>query len=190
MTHRRRTSRRRAFTLVETIATLAIIGVVSLAVSRLLYTATDAYSQIGARADLANQMSLAMDRMVIELRRIDSTSSSGAVGPSISAFTASQIDFVSGGSSFTLAYNSGTQTVAFLGAAGVTSTLMPNVSSFTITPLNAVGTAIATPVSAANLPLIRSIRIQMTCSNTTLNISEILRTQIYIRSMMVGSGAP
>lgn len=181
---------RRAFTLVETIATIAILGIVSLAVSRLIYTATDAYAQIGTRADMAGQMSLAMDRVVIELRRIDSTTVSTVIAPHVTACTSSQIDFVSGGSSFTLAYNSGTRNLAFLGAAGVTSTLMPNVSSFTITPLNSVGAAIATPVSAANLPLIRSIRIDMTCSNTTLNITESLRTQVYIRSMMVGSGAP
>lgn len=181
-THPRHT--RHAFTLVETIATIVIISIVSVLSSRLILEGAARYTDATTRSDLHNQASAALERIVQELRSMQKDSASTV--PSISSgFTASTITFTGlSGASTTITYDSVSSSVT-LTQAGNTGTLLTNCSAFSLTYADKDNSAVAPGASRDN---IRRVTISLTV--TRAGISETLRTKVYIRAMMAGSGAP
>lgn len=176
----------RAFTLVEAVATIAVLSVVGLASSRLILESSARYTDAVTRSQLHASASGAISRIVTELRAISPDSGVSPAAPDIdSSFSSTSLSFAgSGGASRTIAYNSGAGTITISGSAAASQTLATDCTAFSLSYLDSTGGTI-TPGSGSTL--IRRIVVQFTL--TRGGVSETIRTSVYIRSMMSGSGA-
>lgn len=174
---------RRAFTLVEAIATIAILATLSVISSRLILESSARYTDAATRADLNTRASAAMQRVVSELRSMQKDPST--VVPSItSAFSATSVIFTNAsGVSTTISYNSGTSTLSIT-LGGTTSTLLTNCSSFALAYADKDNAAVSPGGNRDNIR-----RVSITITATQGGISETIRTTVYIRALMAGSGA-
>lgn len=181
--HRARANSRRAFTLVEAIATISILAVLSVVSSRLILESSARYTDTTLRSSLNARASAAMQRIVQDLRSMQRDPS--AVVPSItSAFAANSITFTnSSGQTTTFSHNSGTSTLSIT-IDGTTSTLLANCSAFTLAYADKDNAAVAVGASRDNIR-----RITITITVTQGGVTETLRTGVYIRAMVAGSGA-
>ena len=85
-THRSRRDRR-SFTLVESIATIVVLAIVSSVSSGVILQATDGYVDATTKAQLHTEASTAMDRMVREIRKIPLDPAAAGIAPDIPLFT-------------------------------------------------------------------------------------------------------
>ncbi|MBI2345926.1 MAG: type II secretion system protein [Deltaproteobacteria bacterium] len=65
--------RKRAFTLVELILTISVMGIIALAVGQLLVVGLGTYISVRSRSGAIQQARIAMDRMLDELQRLPAT---------------------------------------------------------------------------------------------------------------------
>jgi prepilin-type N-terminal cleavage/methylation domain-containing protein len=165
--------RRPAFTLVETIATMAILAVVGSMASSLVYTAIRSYSDAGMTAQLQDELSVAMERMVRELRGVGLASGT----PDISSVTASSITWNTN-SSLTLASGE----LRYSAAGGAAQVLLTGVTEFSVSAFDESDAAMAGTLSGASCAPVRRIQIQVTIARS--GRSQTLRSRIFIRSMM------
>ncbi len=181
-----RPTRLRAFTLVEAITTIAIVGVVGSIAVTLVRTAIDVYEDSAIRADLSTQLSTAMERVATELRTIGPSSASGSVGPDISALTSTSITFNSGAAARTITRTG--SNLLLTGGAASNIPLAQNVSTFTLQGYDKSNVALPASPSAGQIATLRRIEITLTATRGT--VSETLRTRVFIRPLAAGSGAP
>lgn len=175
---------RSAFTLVEAIATIAIVATLSVLSSRLILEGASRFSDATIRVDLHNQASGALDRIVQDLRSMQKDSGSTVVPSIASGFTATSVTFNdSAGTATTISYDPSTSIVS-ISQPGVTSTLLSNCTAFSLAYADKDNATVSPGSSRDN---IRRITISLTVTRS--GISESLRTKIYIRAMMAGSGA-
>lgn len=181
MGHARAHRRGRGFTLVEAVATMTVLAVVSVAASRIIFAATDAYAGAAATSHLSTEASAAMERIAAELRALPSRTGSPGT-PWIDSVTATSIAW--GGTS-SLSRSGSIVTLTIDGAAA--GTLLADVSGFTIACYDQNGQALAQTLSGAACDAVRRIEITLTLSRS--GASETLRTRIFPRAASAG-GAP
>lgn len=175
MPHPRRPVRR-AFTLVELIATMAILAALGSVISVIVSTSVNGYTRASTNAQLHSELSIALDRIDQMLRFIPP---SAAGDPDISSVTATSITW-STNWALTL---SGTQ-LLLSEAGGPSSILLKDVSAFSVTAYDQSNTALAASLSGGACDSIRRIRVSITLTRS--GVSETLRTKVFIRSMMSG----
>lgn len=173
---------RRGFTLVELVASMVIIATVGTLGATIIYTAMNGFFQASTRAQLQCELATALDRIAQELHDIPNDSSASSLAPDIASVSASSISWNTG-YALTL---SGTN-LMFSDNGASSALLLPNVSAFTIQTYDESNTALGASLSGTGCDAIR--RIQITITMTQSNISETLRTKIFVRSMMSGSGS-
>lgn len=174
----------RAFTLVEAICTIVIVGVVGVLSSRLVLAASDQYLTAARRAELSNAMSAAMERLTTELRAVPAVSLASLTVPDLTSLTATELlwraaDGSARGLSFTnntLVWTEGT----------ATSVLLSDVTSFSIAPADSVRAALTPPLVVGLLGSVRRVTITITC--TRGGVSETLRTTVFLRAGIAGGG--
>jgi len=171
---------RRGFTLVEAIATMAILAVVSLSASRIIFAASDAYATDATRSQLTLDLSAAMERIASELRAVPSRESAPGT-PWIDAVSVNAITYGDGSE---LEYLE--ETLTLLSGDGPACILLKNVASFSLACFDEAGQAIALPVTGAGCNSIR--RIQVTVSCTRHGVTETLRTRVFLRCAAGQSG--
>lgn len=181
MAARKRTSRT-GFTLVEAIATMTILAVVSLGASRIIFAAVDAYAADATRAELTLDLSAAMERIAAELRSIPSRS--GRPGtPWIDEVSTSAIVF---GGSMAIELD-GTE-LTLTAAGSDARPLIGDVSSFTLVCFDGLGQPLGLPLMTG--PACDQVRrIQVSVTRTVNGVSETLRTRVYLRCTMAGGGS-
>lgn len=172
---------RRGFTLVEAIATMTILAVVSVGASRIIFAAVDAYAADATRAELTMDLSAAFERMTAELRSIPSRGGQPGT-PWIDTVSASSIEY-GDGASIEL---SGTDLVLTTGD-GAPRRLLSGVSAFTLVCLDESGQPLTLPLAGTGCDQIR--RVQLTVTRTRNGVSETLRTRVYLRCAMAGGGS-
>jgi prepilin-type N-terminal cleavage/methylation domain-containing protein len=163
----------RGFTLVESIATMAVLGVVFAASSRLLYAAFDGYSAGAVRAGMAAELSSAIDRVTNELRDIQAGSGEG--GADIASVTASSITWETN-SSLSL---TGTSLV-LTEAGGTPRILLGEVSGFVVQTYDAGGSLLGASLSGAACQSIQ--RVMVTISVARSGVTETMRTMVCLRA--------
>jgi prepilin-type N-terminal cleavage/methylation domain-containing protein len=180
MSTARRTTRR-GFTLVEAVATITILAVVSMTASRIIFAAADAYAGEATRAELTLDLSAAMERIAGELRAIPSRDASPGT-PWIDVATASGVTF---GNGSRLALVSDRLELTIEG--GPARALLEDVAAFELTYFDEAGQPINAPVAGAARDTIRRIGVSVTRGKH--GVVEQLRTRVYIRSAAAGGGA-
>ncbi|MEM7229573.1 MAG: prepilin-type N-terminal cleavage/methylation domain-containing protein [Planctomycetota bacterium] len=180
MTQRRR-HHDAGFTLVELVATIVILAVVSAASSRLLLDASENFADASEHALLHSESSIALDRLVRELRAIDNEDVSGERVPIIDSIAASAITWEST-SSLTL---SGTDLQLTL-SGGTTRTILGNVTAFTLEAFDESNAALSLPRTGDDCHAVRRIRVTVTTSRN--GVTDTMSGKVFIRSMQLPTG--
>ena len=170
----------RAFTLVETIAALVVIGTIGSVSSGLIYSAVDSYRTASTTAQLHSDCSGALDRLSKALWSIPRDSTASVVAPQISSVTATSIAW-SGNWSLSL---SGTQ-LLLTEPGGTAQPIHENVTSFSLACFDENNSALAANLSGSATQAIRRIQVNVTVSRQ--GVTQSLRTRAFIRSTMSGA---
>jgi len=171
---------RRAFTLVEVIATIVVLAVVGSIASRTVLTATDGYMKAATQAQLHSELSIALDRIMRELREMPIKTSYASIAPDIASVSSTAITWRTN-YSLTL---SGSQ-LMFVENGSASSILLENVTAFSITTYNESNAALSSSLSGAGCDPIRRIAVQITVQRS--GITESLSAKVFIRSTMKGA---
>lgn len=172
--------KRRGFTLIESIATLTVLGVLAGVSANLIYTATASYRDAATRAQLSSETSVAMERVCHRLTSISRDTSAAVVAPLISSVTPTSIAW---NSNYSLTLSGSQLMLVENGSAS--RILLDNVTSFSVSAFNESNGALAGNLSGAATQAVRRIRIQVTAQRQ--GVSETMRTKIFIRSTMSGA---
>lgn len=182
--HGIRARERRAFTLVETIATLVVIGILSVLSSRLVVDASDQYLGAVSRARLCGEMSSALERLTSELRSIPIRTASDPVAPDVTSVSPTSIAWNDGVAARTLTL-SGTDLVST--SAGASGVLLQDVASFALSAFDESDAPLAGTLSGSACDAIRRLEITITCARG--GVQETLRTLVFLRAGIEGGGS-
>ena len=170
-------ARRRAFTLVELIASMSVLAIVASVGAGVVWTAAGQYADGAESVRLHSETSVAMDRIVRALRSVDAES---ATAPAIDTVTASSIAWNTD-CSLTL---SGTD-LLLTEDGGAPGVLLRGVTTLSVTAYDADNAAMGASLTGAACDDIRRISITITASSGA--VSETIRTRVYLRCMMLES---
>ncbi|MHC5023415.1 MAG: PilW family protein, partial [Planctomycetota bacterium] len=79
---------RRGFTLIEAVATILVLGVVGTGTSMILLSSVESYLDGAAAAQLHSEASIALDRLMREVRMIELDSGASGIAPNIDSMSA------------------------------------------------------------------------------------------------------
>ncbi len=172
---------RQGFTLIELISTIVILGVIGTAASGIIFTATDGYVQAATRAQLHSELSIALDRCIRELRGIQLDGDTSGIAPDIDSVAATSIVW-DDDSSLALSGSNLMLTIAGGGAA----VLLADVTAFSVQMYDEDNAALGATLSGAACDNIRRVSLEATIERS--GVSDTLRTKVFLRSTMYGSG--
>jgi hypothetical protein len=179
MKPRRRSSIRRAFTLVELVATMTVLGAMGSVVSVVLTSAIDGYTRASTAAQLNGELSIAMDRIDQLLRYIPYN---GVSGPDIVSVTASSISWQA---NWSLTLVGGEVLLSENG--GSAAVLLSDVTSLSVQAYDENNIALAANLSGSACDPIR--RIAITIAMQRNGVADTLKTRVFLRAMATGAGA-
>jgi prepilin-type N-terminal cleavage/methylation domain-containing protein len=165
------------FTLIETIAAIVVLAVVMGLASRVIFAAGNAYTASAIRSRLTSDMTVAMERLELELRNIPAEAGSSPAVADISAVGASSITFGGGGLSV-----SGSSLVLTPAAGGSAVTILNGVTSLDVQTYDASGTALGATLSGTGCDAIRQVEVTVTASRA--GVSRTMRTRVCLRSLV------
>ncbi len=178
---RRHLATLRGFTLIESIATMVVLAVLGSITSMLILTEVDGYSDAATSAQLHGEASIALDRAVRELRKIDLDSAAAGVAPNISSVTATSIAWEPN-SSLSL---SGAQ-LMFVDNGAAAAIMLADVTAFSVGTYDEDNAALAASLTGDACDPIRRIVLDVTLARS--GASESLRPKLFIRSTLSGGG--
>jgi prepilin-type N-terminal cleavage/methylation domain-containing protein len=165
---------RRGFTLVELIATIAILASVSVVASGIVMEATDHYVVAKATSELHTEMSIAMDRALREIRAIGLDTSASGIAPDIDSTTLASLDW-DDDSSLTKV---GSDVVLVLDN-NPGYVLMTDVTTMNIRKYNESNVQVGPTLVAAACDPIRRVEITLTAQRQ--GVSHTLRGRVFLR---------
>lgn len=190
MTHPTRRCRvRSGFTLIESIATIVMLAILGSIASFLVVDAVDGYVSASGSAQLHAEASLAMDRMMRELRKIElDPALDPTVAPHIDAVTANSINWWEegvGAHSLSWSATAGDPLMlAIDGAAAII--LIDDITGFTVSTFDAANLALPAVPTEPERETIRRIAVAVTIQRS--GITQSVQTKVFIRSTMSGGG--
>lgn len=185
MTRRTAPFRRAAFTLVELLAAMVVVGVIGAFGAMTLQRAAAVNTGIAARATLYADASALMDRLT---RKVQSTAiRSGDTVPSFATFTTTNLTWDDASA---LAYNATAQTVTLIdvaagdSAAATAPTLADSVTSFTMAAFDESNVNLLTSLGVNSLNAtqggaIRRVEFQFTMTRSGQSVT--LRSRAFTR---------
>lgn len=166
---------RRAFTLMEAIATMAVLAIVSTVLSGVVWAAVRSFDEGAESARMHSETSIAMERMTRDLRAVPLAPSGK---PDISSLAESSITWDSATRSLSL--DGGDLVLTVDGAPAV---LLADVSAFQVRAFDASNTPLATTLSGAETEPIRRLSLELTTARG--RASATVRTKVFLRCMML-----
>lgn len=168
-------------------AAIAIIGVLGSTAAYLILDAMDDYMDATTTALLHAELSIGLDRLVREVRRIELDPEIAGAVPHIIDYTATSLDWEEGPTGSVVTYSvSLVATDLLLEADGFTGPILTEAILFTVRAFNEDNTYLAPPLTLAACAPIR--RVEFTVSISRSGLTETLRAKIYLRAMMAGAG--
>ncbi len=184
--------RRRGFTLVESIATIVVLATLGSAASFLIINSVDQYLNGAMSAQLQSELSIGLDRIGRELRKIelDSLAGPGIIAPNIDTVT-------QGSSPGTMDWRDDTGDLYRLALVGTDVQLtvdgagpyllLTDCNSLVIQTYDDANDPIpGATISGTTCDVIRRIRVTVTLNRN--DIQQDLHVKVYLRATM--SGAP
>lgn len=172
-----------AFTLIETIAAMVVLSIIATSASLLIGRMSVTVRDRSVQGQLHNEASIALDRMVREVRSLDSVDTGDGFVPDIRSASKTSFHW-SEGELIELSDNA-----VQLNTDGInTDPLVTDVSAFSLDYLDDDGASLlsGSTVTSGNLEKIRRVRIALTLSRGGIN--ETLHTLVFLRAMMNTSG--
>jgi prepilin-type N-terminal cleavage/methylation domain-containing protein len=173
--------RRRGFTLIEAVSTIVILGAIGTVASGLIFTATDGYAEASVRAQLHTELSVALDRIVREMRNVPLDDAASGIAPDIDELTADSITW-----SMNHTIERAGAEVRLTIAGGTARPLLTDVTAFSVEAYDADNALLIAPMIDDACDPIR--RIAITATIQRRGVSETLRTKVFLRTMMAESG--
>lgn len=174
-----RRANRSGFTLIELIATIVIIGAIGSVAALLVGSSIDSYVGAATRAQLHSELSVTLDRIDRELRKIP-PENGGAVSSDLVSITPTLIQW-SGNHRFHLSLGR----VYYTDGGGTARILQENVTAFSVQAFNESNTALAGTLNDAACDAVRRLLITITVQRS--GVTETLRTKVFLRSTMEGA---
>ncbi len=169
----------KGFTLIEAVIVIVIIGILAVIIGAPLIQGSLAWQAVSARKDATQQARLGMDRMIRELRNVQATAAST---PNFNEFTAAPCVRFTDLSGTMIAFRlNGTNIERATGAitcASAGTSLVPNVTSFTITCYN--GSNVLVSPCSSSPSTVRRLLLHATAQVGTESVS--LDSQVTLRS--------
>ncbi len=183
--------RRGGFTLIEAMATITVLSILGSMASFLIVDAVDGYVDAVTSAQLHAELAIALDRLTREIRKIDNDETAGPTDPDIDTVTqAGTEDAMTWTDSLDRTYSlSKTGSNLMLAVeSGAPAVLLSDVTAFAISIYDQDNTQIVGDKGAGDpdLDLIRRVLLDVTL--TRHNVTESLRSKVFIRSTMSGGG--
>jgi len=176
--------RRRGFTLVESMATIAVLGILGSTASFLILDAVDDYTDASVRVQLHSEMSIALDRAMREIRKIELDTSAADVAPDITSMAVTLLQWEdSSGNAYRLG-TSGSELQLQI-AGGAIATLLTDVTALTISIFNEDNADLGASCAGAGCDAVRRIAVDVTTQRN--GVTESLRFKAFIRSTMSGA---
>ncbi|MFG0331089.1 MAG: type II secretion system protein [Phycisphaerales bacterium] len=180
-TPRVRTSRTRAFTLIETLSVIVVLGILGSITATLLIENVDAFSDASVHSRIHADGSVTLDRIVRGIRAID-PDPADSDAPYITVAESGRLEWENG----KVLERTGT-TLSIQTDGANLDVLATDVTAFSLAYFDEDNAALLSggAVPAADLPTIRRVSISLTITRD--GRSESLRTRVFIRSM-IGDG--
>jgi hypothetical protein len=162
------------------ISTILVVAVIGSIASRTILTAVEGYTRASTQAQLHTELSIAMDRIERELRKMPRKPPSAIVAPDISSVT---VDSLAWGANYSLAL-AGTQ-VQFVENGAAAVALVDDVSAFTVQAFDESNSVLAPPLTGTACDAIR--RIAISISIQRYGVTETVTSKVYLRCTMEGA---
>lgn len=178
---RRHPGSRGGFTLVEAIATMAILAAMGSVASSMIFAATRSYTDAVRAAQLQDELSIAMEQITRELRALPEEPGSDPAVPSLSSVTGSSLLW---NTDYSLWLDNAGQ-ILLVEDGGAPIILLRDVTILAVAAFDEAGTPLATPLVDSGCHGVRRIQIQITVSRA--GVTQSLRSKVYLRGVMQGS---
>ncbi len=168
-------------------ASIAVIGLLGSTGAYLILDAMDDYMEATTTAQLHAELSVGLDRIVREVRRIELDPELAGAVPHIIDYTATSLDWEEGPTGSMVTYSvSLVATDLLLEADGFTGPILTDATSLIIRAYDENNLYLCPPLTLAACAPIR--RIEFTLGVTRSGVSDALRSKVYLRAAMAGSG--
>ena len=167
---------RRAFTMVEMTAVIAILGLVASVASGLIFSAATTYADAATTAQLHDEAAVALETVVRALREIPRDAGAPGYAPDIDQVLPDGIRY--GGT--TIITLSGPD-LQISESGGPMRRIVSDVTGFVLQCYDRDDVALPTGLSGAACAPIRRIEVTLTVARA--GATETLRTRVYLRSM-------
>ena len=168
----------RAFTLVEMVATITVLSVIGLAATGIIATATDSYVGMNTTARLHSEASVALDRIVRELRSVPLRTEGETSGPDLNAVRTDRVEWGDGESVF---LNDQSQLMLAI-AGGDADVLLEDVTGFEVQAFDDEGSALAASMSWPASADVQRISVAIETSRN--GVQDRVRCLAFVRSAM------
>ena len=175
--------RRRGFTLVESMATIVVLGVLGSSASYLILDSVDDYMEATTSAQLHAEMSIALDRAMRELRKIELDGAVSGVAPNITSMTWIWLEWEDAAANTYQLGKTGSELQLEVAGGGL-STLLTDVTSLNISIFDESNVDIGPLCAGAACDPVRRIVVDVTTQRN--GVSQSLRFKVFIRSTMSG----
>jgi hypothetical protein len=164
------------------VATIVVLAVVSTAASSIILNAVDGYADASTQEQLHVETSIALDRIVREIRMIPLDTAASGVAPDISSMTSSRITW------------EGNNTIALTGTdlelvenGGAAAVLLSDVIGFSLAARDESDALLSLPLTGAACDPVRRVAISIT--RQRFGTTETVRTIVFLRATVSGAGA-
>jgi prepilin-type N-terminal cleavage/methylation domain-containing protein len=173
---------RRAFTLVEAVASMVIISVIAALAAPLLIRGAEAYQGVAVRSQLQGELCSAIDRLDRSIRETSLNATED--GPDITSATPASLAWTTPGGPATLGLSGGD--LRFAAPGEPETTIMSGITGLTVRCFDESNAELAGSLSGSAVLAVR--RIEVTVSASRQGMSETLRLRVFLRCMMGGVG--
>ncbi len=182
--------RRGGFTLIEAIATITVLSILGSMASFLIVDSVDGYVGASTSSQIHAELAIALDRLTREIRKIDNDETAGPTDPDIDTVTRVGPDDAmtwtdSLGKTYSLSKSGSDLMLAV--ESGAAAVLLSDVTAFAIEVYDQDNGVIpGGDVSDTDCDPIRRVLLDVMLSRN--NVTESLRSKVFIRSTMSGGG--